>query len=178
LGKTDLIPSTGLRLGDNSLVSFGLPDASGVATFSDHGFMPITASNTSFGGLYIAYTAGGTQHFSPSGQPTTADYSTMHYQLMAYVGKATFGHGAGGEPTISGIIAKAEVGHGDLIAGHLAMRPDGSIAGTLKAGIDFGAKHVGSLDINVAHFAGDMRPVGPGAFTLDGGSSSALFHIG
>jgi len=158
-------------------VQFGPPSATGTAQFHDYGFMPITSANTASGGLYIKYDATGTQNFSPTGLPTTATYSKMHYTLMSYVGQAKFGHDATGKPTLSGIVSQAEVGHGDLITGSLATKPDGSLGGNVKVSYDVGAKHFGTMDITVVHPYGDMRPVGPGAFTIDGGNSFAKISL-
>ena len=177
-----------LKLSDDALVTFGASVGPGALSFLDVGYMPVnqlTIGNEltlggdlkgKLDGLFVQYNATGVQHFAADGAPTTADYTTLHYELLGYKGDATFGHAADGTPTVSGAKQLTVLAQGDLIAGkgHLEFGLDGGITGEVNTSIRIGSQVVGTLDISVRHAAGDIGLTANG-FTLDGGMLQATF---
>jgi hypothetical protein len=162
-----LPPSRELQMSDDALVSFGAPVAPGAVSFHDTGYMPVNALTIrgnitgkplpgGLDGMFIHYVSDGVQHFAPSGLPTTADYTELHYELVGYKGDATFGHATDGTPTISGIVQQIVLSQGDLITGHLAFGADGGITGEVDVTEQLGGR-TRRLDISVQHTAGDIR---------------------
>lgn len=197
---TDIItgqhPSTfDLTMSDDALITFtgpATPTAVGSAfalSFQDVGFMPINTLTIAgipqdlkgkFDWLFIKYSGQGTQNFAGLNAPTTAEYSSLHYDLFGYKGNMIFGHAADGTPTISGGKHVTEIAQGDLIpgTGHLAFDPTtGGIAGDVSTTLEAHGQVTGMLDFSVMHAAGDINylPTGTG-FTLDGGILEATFH--
>ena len=127
-------------------------------------------------GLFIQYNATGVQHFAAPGMPTTADYTTLHYDLVGYKGDAMFGHAADGTPTLSGAKHLTVLAQGDLIAGtgHLGFTPSGGIAGTLATTLQVDGAVAGTVNFTVQHAAGDIGPAA-GGFTLSAGMLHASF---
>lgn len=176
-------PPFDLNMSDDALVTFGAPVGVGALSFSDLGYMPI--NNLTIGedtqqlkgkldGLFIQYTATGVQHFSPSGAPTTADYTSLQFELMGYKGDAVFGHAADGTPTVTGATHLTELAQGQLITGELGFNPTGGITGDVNASYQIDGHVAGTLDISVQHAAADIGPNATG-FTLSGGTLHATF---
>lgn len=171
-------------MSDDALVTFGAPVGPGALSFHDEGYMPVnelTIGGTlqqlkgKLDGLFIHYTAGGVQHFDPtSGAPTTADYTSLHYELMGYKGGITFGHTADGTPTVSDAKHLTVLAQGDLIAGYLGFGADHGIAGQVEASMQVDGQAVGTLKIDVQHAARDIGYTATG-LTLDGGTLHATF---
>ena len=188
-------PSFEFTMSDDALITFtGLapPTAAGSAfalSFEDNGFMPINEVTIAgipeelkgqFDGLFIRYSGNGTQNFLAPNAPSTADYNSLHYDLIGYKGEIAFGHAPNGSPTISGGKNLTEIAQGDLIKGlgHLGFDPTtGGIAGNVSTTFKVNDQVTGTLDLSVMHAAGDIRflPTGNG-FTLDGGILHAAFH--
>lgn len=176
-------PQFDLTMTDDALVTFGAPIGPGALSFTDAGYMPVntlTIGGTlqdlkgKLDGLFIHYDATGVQQFAATGVPTTADYTTLHYELVGYKGEAIFGHDADGTPTVSDVKHLTVLAQGDLIAGHLAFTAAGGIAGDVKTSMQVGGQSVGLLDLSVNHVAGDIIPSRNG-FTLSGGTLHAIF---
>ena len=188
-------PPFNLTMSDDALITFTAPTtptAPGSAfalSFNDVGFMPVNAVTIAgmpqdlhgkFDGLFIQYSGQGTQNFAAPNAPTTADYSSLHYDLVAYKGDISFGHAADGTPTFSGGKHLTVIAQGDLIPGqgHLGFNPaTGGIAGDVNTTLKVDGQVTGTLDLSVSHAAGDIGflPTGAG-FTLDGGILNATFH--
>lgn len=188
-------PTFDLTMSDDALIIFTgpvAPTAAGSAfalSFQDTGFMPVNAVTIAgmpqdlkgkFDGLFIKYSGQGTQNFAGLNAPTTADYSALHYDLIAYKGDITFGHGADGTPIFSGGKHFTTIAQGDLIPGlgHLGFDPvTGGIAGGVSATLKIDGQVAGTLDVSVMHSAGDISYLSTGTgFTLNGGTLSATFH--
>lgn len=168
--------TTTLSLDDQAEVTFGTPVLGGIS-FHDVGFMPITGidghAGGAGGGLFLKYTADGVQHFDAAGNPTAADYNSMHFEIDAYIGKLTFGHAADGSPTETGSALIVKIATGDLLSGHLAFGPTGNITGEVDASLKaLNGTVIGALDIHVAHAPGDIGPA-LGGMTLSGGTTTA-----
>lgn len=184
-----------LTMSDDALITFtgpASPTAAGSAFalgFLDVGFMPVNTLTIAgmpqelqgkFDGLFIQYSGQGTQNFVAPNKPTTADYASLHYDLVGYKGDITFGHAADGTPTISNGKHLTTIAQGDLIPGmgHLGFNPaTGGIAGSVSTTMKINGEVAGTLDLSVVHAAGDIGflPSGHG-FTLDGGTLQATFH--
>lgn len=187
-------PPFSLTMTDDALITFmgpTTPTAAGSAfalSFLDVGFMPINAATIAgvpqnlagkFDGLFIQYSGQGTQNFAAPNAPTTADYSSLHYELVGYKGDLTFGHAADGTPIISDGKHLTVIAQGDLIPGlgHLGFNPaTGGISGAVSTTLSVDGHVAGTLDISVMHAARDLGflPTGAG-FTLDGGLLHATF---
>ena len=134
-----------------------------------------------FDGMFIKYSGQGTQNFAAPNAPTTAEYSSLHYDLFGYKGDMTFGHAADGTPTISGgkLLTHA-IAQGDLIPGlgHLGFDPaTGWDRRRCEHDPEGRWRVTGTLDITVMHAAGDISYLSTGAgFTLNGGTLQATFH--
>ena len=183
LANTNHIPKIDLSMSDDALVTFGAPVGPGALSFRDAGYMPVNAVTIGgsslhlgggLGGLFISYNATGVQHLSADGKPTTADYTSLNYQIIGYTGHATFGHAADGTPTESGASNLTVLGQGDLIKGQLGFGADGGITGNVNTSLRIGGTAVGKVDFSVKHAAGDIGPA-PNGFTLDGGTLHATF---
>lgn len=188
-------PSFNLTMSDDALITFEgqtTPTAVGSAfalSFQDVGFMPVNTVTIAgmsqdlkgkFDGLFIQYSGQGTQNFAAPNAPTTADYSYLHYDLVAYKGDLKFGNAADGTPTISDGKHLTVIAQGDLIPGlgHLGFDPKtGSIVGALSTTLNIDGKIAGTLNLSVMHGFGDITnlPTGTG-FKLDGGILQAAFH--
>jgi len=188
-------PNFDLTMSDDALIAFtgpATPTAAGSAfalSFQDVGFMPVNAVTIAgmpqglkgkFDGMFIKYSGQGTQNFAAPNAPTTAEYSSLHYDLFGYEGDMTFGHAADGTPTISGGKHLTAIAQGDLIPGlgHLGFDPaTGGIAGDVSTTLKVDGQVTGTLDISVMHAAGDISYLSTGAgFTLNGGTLQATFH--
>lgn len=176
-------PAYDLSMSDDALVTFGKPVGLDALSFADVGYMPVNALTIGddlqdlkgkLDGLFIRYSATGLQHFA-SGAPTTADYMTLHYDLVGYKGDAAFTRAADGTPTLSDAKHLTVLAQGDLIAGHLAFGADGGIAGQVYTSMQINGQVVGALDISVQHAAGDIGHTATGGLTLDGGTLHATF---
>ncbi len=172
-----------LSMTDDALVTFGPPVGPGALSFTDVGYFPVNALTIGgmaetlkgkFDGLFVQYTSKGVQNFAPTGQPTNADYTSLHYDLVAYKGDVVFGRAADGTPTVAGGKHVTVVAQGDLISGHLGFLPTGGIGGEVLASFKVDGKTLGTLDLTVQHAAGDIGPRATG-FTLDGGNLHATF---
>ncbi len=188
-------PQFDLTMSDDALITFtgqATPTVEGSAfalSFLDIGFMPVNLVTIAgmaqdlkgkFDGMFIQYSGQGTQNFAGPNVPTTADYSSLHYDLFAYKGNLTFGRAADGTPTISGGTHLTEIAQGDLIPGlgHLAFDPaTGGIAGKVSTTMEVDGQVIGTFDISVLHAAGDISylPTGAG-FMLSDGTLHATFH--
>jgi|GEM_PF-3584156 len=188
-------PPFDLTMSDDALITFtgpATPTAAGSAfalSFQDAGYMPINAITIAgmpqdlkgqFDGLFVRYSGQGTQNFIAPNAPTTADYSSLHYDLIGYKGAITFGHEANGTPTFTGGKNLTEIAQGDLIPGlgHLGFDPvTHGIAGSISTSFKVDGQVTGTLDLSVVHAAGDISflPTGNG-FTLNGGILHATFH--
>lgn len=173
-----------LSMSDDALVTFGAPVGPGALSFADVGYMPVntlTIGGTlqdlkgKLDGLFIHYTATGVQHFAASGAPTTADYTSLQYELMGYKGDATFTHAADGTPTVSDAKHLTVLAQGELIAGHLAFGANGGITGEVDTSMRIDGQAVGTLDISVQHAAGDIGHTATGGLTLSSGTFHATF---
>ena len=174
-----------LSMSDDALVTFGAPVGPGAVSFLDVGYMPVNALTIGgemqelkgkLDGLFIQYNASGVQHFAAPGVPTTADYTSLHFDLVGYKGDATFGHAANGAPTLSGAKHLTVLAQGDLIpgTGHLGFTATGGIAGILATSFQVDGAVAGTVNFTVQHSAGDIGPA-PGGFTLSGGTLHATF---
>jgi len=174
-----------LSMSDDALVTFGAPVGPGALSFLDVGYMPVNALTIGgdlqqlkgkLDGLFIHYSATGVQHFAAPGVPTTADYTSLQYELVGYKGDATFGHAADGTPTLSGAKHLTVLAQGDLITGtgHLGFGANGGISGEVDTSMRIDDQVVGTLDFSVQHAAGDIGPAANG-FTLSGGTLHATF---
>lgn len=173
-----------LGMTDDGLVTFGAAVAPDAVSFSESGFMPITQMTVAgdplqlqgrVDGLFIKYSATGSQSFGPGDVPPSAAYDSLHYELIGYKGDATFGRAADGTPTVSGIHNEIVLAQGDLQSGQLAFTATGGIEGKVAAtftAADGGGS--GSLDLTVQHAAGDVGLTGAG-LTLSGGDLTAVF---
>ena len=189
------LPGFSLDMTDDALVTLGTPmnfqGPTATTTFRDVGFMPVTPQSIAgaplhlpgwVDGLFIQYTSDGSQNLynigtasSPNYVPTTATYTDLHYELIAYRGNASFGHALDGTPTVAGILKEAVIAHGDLISGSLGVNPaTHAISGDVLTTLQIGNGTVGNLDILVSHAAGDVGPA-PSGFTLSGGALHATF---
>ena len=173
-----------LTMSDDALVTFGAPIGPGALSFTDVGYMPVNGLTIAgvteqlkgkLDGLFIYYTATGVQHFAATGAPTTADYTTLRYELVGYKGDATFSHAADGTPVLNGGKHLTVLAQGDLIAGQLGFGGDGGISGNVKASMQVDGTVVGTLGISVQHTAGDIGHTATGGLTLDGGTLHATF---
>ena len=177
-----------LTMSDDALVTFGQPVAPDALAFHDIGYMPVNAitiagsipgvtatlSSGGLSGMFIQYVSDGVQHFA-NGFPTTADYTSLHYQLMGYTGLATFGHAADGTPTVSGLVREVVLAQGDLISGQLAFNAGGGIGGEVDVTMQVGGLRIGSMDISVQHSAADIGQTATGGLTLSNGALVATF---
>jgi hypothetical protein len=189
------LPAFSLDMTDDALVTLGTPTnfqgPTATASFTDVGFMPVTPQSIAGAplhlpgwadGLFIRYTSDGLQNLydigtasTPNYVPTVAIYADLHYELVAYKGNASFGHGPNGTPTVAGILKEAVVAQGDLIAGSLGVdRATHAISGDVLTTLQLGNQTVGNLDIAVSHAASDVGPA-PSGFTLSGGALHATF---
>lgn len=175
-------PQFNLEMTDDALVSFGAPVAPNALSFNDTGYMPVTAltigSNLQqltgkFDGLFIEYSGKGIQHFA-NNTPTTADYTSLHYDLVGYKGTPTFGHAANGAPIVSDAGHLTILAQGDLLHGQLGFNSVGGIAGEIDATFRVKGDVTGTLTLNVQHSAGDIMPTATG-FTLDHGFLQATY---
>lgn len=184
-GTSQLTQPFDLSMSDDALVTFGAPVGSDALSFLDVGFMPVNALTIGgemqelkgkLDGLFIRYNATGVQHFAAPGVPTTADYTSLHYDLVGYKGDATFSHAADGTPTLSGAKHLTVLAQGDLIGtmNHLGFTATGGIAGTVATTLQVDGTVAGRVDFTVQHAAGDIVQV-PGGFTLSGGTLHATF---
>lgn len=173
-----------LSMSDNALVSFGRPVGPGTLSFLDVGFMPVNELTIGgdlqhlkgkLDGLFIRYSGEGVQSFAASGEPTTAKYTSLHYELMGYKGDATFGRVADGTPTVSGAKHLTVLAQGDLINGYLGFGADGGITGKVNTSMQIDGQAVGTLNISVQHASGDIVRTATGGLTLDGGTLQATF---
>jgi len=189
--KAQLPQAFDLSMSDDALITFGAPVGPVgpfgpiAVSFLDTGFMPVNALTIGgemqqlkgkLDGLFIQYNATGVQHFAAPGVPTTADYTTLHYELVGYKGDATFGHAADGTPTLSGAKHLTVLAQGDLLPGmgHLGFTPAGGIAGTVATSFQVNGAAAGAVNFTVEHSATDIGPA-PGGFTLSGGTLHATF---
>ena len=174
-----------LSMSDDALVTFGPLVGLGARSFLDVGYMPVNALTIGgdlqqlkgkLDGLFIHYSATGVQNFAATGAPTTAEYTSLHYELVGYKGDAAFGHAADGTPTLSGAKHLTVLAQGDLIpgTGHLGFTAAGGIAGEVDTLMRINGRMVGTLDFSVQHAAGDIGPAA-GGFTLGGGTLHASF---
>jgi len=185
LTATDQQPSPfDLSMSDDALVTFIGPAGPGALLFLDTGYMPVNGLTIGGGpqylkgqldGLFIHYNAEGVQHFAASGAPTTADYTSLQYELMGYKGDAAFGHAADGTPTVSGAKHLTVLAQGDLITGYLGFGADGGITGEVNTSMQIDGQMVGTLDISVQHTSSDIGHTATGGLTLDGGTLHATF---
>ena len=173
-----------LSMSDDALVTFGAPVGPGAVSFTDVGYMPVNALTIAgvteqldgkLDGLFLHYTSMGVQHFAATGAPTTADYTSLHYELVGYKGDATFGHAADGTPVMTGGKHMTVLAQGDLIAGQLGFDATGGISGSVTASLQVGGTTEGTLGIQVQHAAGDIGRTATGGLTLDGGMLHATF---
>lgn len=186
-GTNQLTQPFDLSMSDDALVTFGAPVGPGALSFLDVGFMPVNALTIGgdlqqlkgkLDGLFIRYNATGVQHFAAPGVPTTADYTSLHYDLVGYKGDATFSHAADDTPTLSGAKHLTVLAQGDLIArtGHLGFTATGGIAGTLATTLQVDGTVAGTVNFTVQHAAGDIGiGLAGGGFTLSGGTLHASF---
>ncbi len=174
-----------LSMSDDALVTFGAPVGPGTLSFLDVGYMPVNALTIGgdlqhlkgkLDGLFIHYSATGVQNFAASGAPTTADYTSLQYELVGYKGDATFGHAADGTPTVDGAKHLTVLAQGDLIpgTGHLGFGTNDGITGDVNTSMRIDDQVVGTLDFSVMHGAEDIHRLANG-FTLDGGTLHATF---
>lgn len=185
-GQSSPIPQLGpfqLNMSDDALVTFGAPTSGGGVAFHDTGYMPVNEVTVSGipldhppgnGNLFIQYSGDGVQYFNNSGQPTTAVYSDLHYELVEYNGAGSFQHAADGTPTADGVGNPVVLAQGDLDAGQLTFNPDGGITGEVTGSFLTDGQTVGTLDISVQHSASDIGYFA-GGLTLDGGSLQATY---
>ncbi len=175
-----------LSMSDDALVTFGAPVGPGALSFLDVGYMPVNKLTIGgdlqhlqgkLDGLFIQYNATGVQHFAATGAPTTADYTSLQYELVGYKGDATFGHAADGTPTVSGAKHLTVLAQGDLITGtgHLAFGANGGITGEVNTSMRIDGQVVGTVDFSVQHAFGDIGHTATGGLTLDGGTLHATF---
>ena len=176
-------PPFNLSLSDDALVTFGAPVGPGAVSFLDVGYMPVNELTIAgdplqlkgkLDGLFIQYSGTGVQHFAANGAPTTADFTSLHYDIVGYKGDATFDHAADGSPRISDAKHLTVLAQGDLIMGQLAFNAGGGITGKLDASLRIDGHVVGTLAISVQHPAGDIGPAMNG-LTLTGGTLNATF---
>lgn len=176
-------PAFDLTMSDDALITFGPPVAPGALSFTDIGYMPIDQFTIGgvaqdlhgkFDGLFIQYSGTGTQYFSATGQPTGADYTKLHYDLVGYKGDAVFSHATDGTPTLTGGKNFTVIAQGDLLDGHLGFTSAGDIAGEVKATFQVGNQVTGTLDLAIRHAATDLFPT-PTGFTLSQGMLQAAF---
>lgn len=176
-------PAFNLSMNDNATVVFGPPVGPGALSFTDAGYMPINdltiggdpqRLHGKLDGLFIQYSAQGVQHFDQNGTPTTADYTSLHFELVGYKGDASFGHAADGAATVSDTKHLTVLAHGDLIMGQLGFNASGGITGQVNASYQINGRVVGTLDLSVQHAAGDITQTANG-FTLSGGTLHASF---
>lgn len=181
----DLSQSFDLSMTDDALVTFGAPVGPGALSFVDVGYMPVNALTVGGGvvdlkgkldGLFVHYSATGVQHLSATGIPTTADYTSLQYELVGYKGDATFTHATDGTPTLAGAKHLTVLAQGSLLPGmgHLVSGPDGSITGDVNTSLQVNGQVAGTLDFSVQHAAGDLGPAANG-FTLSAGTLHATF---
>lgn len=177
-----------LKLSDDALVVFGQPVGSDGVSFHDSGFMPVNETTIAgkipgitpllsvagLNGMFIQYASDGVQHFA-NGLPTTADYTSLHYQLIGYTGHATFSHAADGTPTVSGLFRQVVLAQGDLISGHVAFNASGGLSGELDASMRIGGLTIGSVSISVQHSAADIGHTATGGLTLSNGAIVGTF---
>lgn len=120
-------------------------------TFSDVGYLPVEGFSLGGGllspagfaapggsgwGAYFQYAAAGTQTLSASGDPETATYSQLSYQLVAYKGSAAFGFDADGNSVVSGAFLQSVVlGQGSLLDGRLAFVPASPTSVGIEGGV-------------------------------------------
>ena len=175
-------PQFNLEMTDDALVTFGAPAAADAVSFIDVGLMPINALTIGnnlqqltgrFDGLFIQYSGTGIQHFA-STTPTTADYTSLHYELLGYKGVPTFEHAADGTPIVSDAGHLTILAQGDLLQGQLGFNGSGGISGEIKATFQVKGQVTGTLQLNVNHSANDVTPTATG-FTLDHGSLQATY---
>ena len=176
-------PAFNFRMTDNGAVTFGAPVDPGALSFTDAGYMPITALTIAGDpqrlhgipdSLFIQYSAQGVQHFAPNGVPTTADYTSLHFELVGYKGNASFGRAADGTATFSGGKHLTVLAQGDLIMGQLGFNAMGGITGQVSTSYKVDGKVVGTFDLSVQHTAAEITPTASG-FTLSGGTLQATF---
>ena len=158
-----------LTMSDDALVTFGQPVGSDGLAFHDIGYMPVNAmtvagnipgvtarlSNGTLDGVFVQDVGDGVQHFS-NGLPTTAYYTSLHYELIGYTGTATFDHAADGTPTVTGPIHEFVLAQGDLLSGQLAFNASGGVGGEMDVSMQVGGHRVGSMDISVQHSTMDI----------------------
>lgn len=177
-------PAYELSMSDDALVTFGAPVGPGALSFTDVGYMPVNALTIGgdlqdlkgkLDGLFIRYSGTGVQNFAANGAPTTANYTTLHYDLVGYKGDALFARAADGTPTVSDAKHVIVLAQGDLIAGSLGFGADGGITGQVHASMQINGQSVGTLDISVQHPAGGIGRTAIGGLTLDGGTLHATF---
>ena len=149
-----------LSMSDDALVTFGAPAGPGALSFLDVGYMPVNALTIGgslqdlkgkLDGLFVHYSATGVQHFAAPGAPTTADYTSLQYEIVGYKGDAIFGHAADGTPTASDAKHLTVLAQGDLIAGtgHLGFTATGGITGEVNTSLQINGQVVGTLDFSV-----------------------------
>ncbi len=187
-GDNQQISPFNLSMSDDALVTFtgpAGPGAPGALSFRDTGYMPVNELTIGgslqdlkgkLDGLFIHYSAKGVQQFAAPGAPTTADYTSLQYEIMGYKGDATFGHAADGTPTVSGAKHLTVLAQGNLVfgTGHLGFGADHGIAGEVKTLMQVDGQVAGTLDFSVQHVATDIGPLANG-FTLGGGTLHATF---
>jgi hypothetical protein len=179
--------STSFDMTDDALVTFGAPVGADAVSFDDVGYMPINALTiaglvpgisapleSGLAGAFVQYSAEGLQYLA-NGQPTTAQFTQLHYQLVGYTGHAVFGHAADGTPTVSGLINQVVLAQGDLIAGQLNFNASGAITGEVDVTVKSGVLPLGRLDVSVQHAAGDVGHTATGGLTLSNGNLVGTF---
>lgn len=175
-------PQFNLEMTDDALVTFGAPVALDALSFTDIGYMPVNAltigSNLQqltgrYDGLFIQYRGTGIQHFANT-TPTTADYTSLHYELVGYKGMPTFSHAADGTPIVSDASHLTILAQGNLLHGQLGFNGLGGISGEIDATFQVKGQVTGTLQLDVQHNAYDITPTAAG-FTLDHGSLQATY---
>lgn len=184
-GKNQPPQAFDLSASDNALVTFGGPVGPGALSFTDVGYMPVNEFTIGgdmqklkggLDGLFIRYNAEGVQKFAATGVPTTADFTSLHYELVGYKGDAQFGRAADGTPTLSDTKNLTILAQGELIAGtgQLGFGADGGITGTIATSLQVGGADLGTVSFAVQHAARDVGPTASG-FTLSHGMLNATF---
>ena len=168
-------PAFGFNMTDNGAVVLGMPVGPGALSFTDAGYMPITALTIDGDpqrlrgnpdSLFIKYSAQGVQHFAPDGVPTTADYTSLHFELVGYKGNGSFGRAPEGTATFSGGKHLTVLAQGDLIMGQLGFNA-------------MGRDHRSGKHVVPGRWQGgrNVRPIGATHCCRDSSDSSRLHAV-
>ena len=127
------------------------------------------------GGAYFSYTGTAEEYQTPAG--AKVDYKTLHYDLIGYTGKATFGFDPQtGAPTVSGTQNPVVLSSGDLIAGSLQQQANGGFAGSISTTQDVAGVPIGEARFTVQSDA--PIQLANGDLQFAGGTASVSFMPG